>query len=1142
MNRPQWNKSAKKQGFALVISLLMMVMLTVLAVGLLSLSTISLRTASSGQLRQIAEANARLALTLALGDLQKSLGDDRRITADASILATGSQQSAQPRLVGVWDSATSEHLENPTSNDKIDYDRWKTDLFKTWLVSAKDEESVKELSFGESAASEDSIALFGEKRDGFDLQAEKLELEDQGNGSIAWAVVQEGDKAHISLPGEEVEEMNDILQAPRHPNLALSDVAEQPEEGWKERAAKVISLQQSILDSSYGVESGDVATLGSEYTTYSRGVIADVARGGLKTDLNLSFELDDGDFARSSWDGIENPFRNGSEEVPMHGQIRGGQPVYTTLKYGVVSNTQRFPVGGAPSFDMLRSHYRAYRHLYKTYGVATAFERPQVRKEWSSSMGAIYPAPRGSETAVTPVLDRMMYLLNLWADSSGTPWLVITPVITLWNPNNVAIESEGYVAYPWVDIPIYLNFTIRSRGVVKETNGTYLSHLIGSGRAQQGEGRQVDPYFFCNLTADGSGNTNTPIRLEPGEVRIFVPSDTQPRLYERLADEKTRTWDMRPVDNIDQLKLGGGVGIDTTLGMSAGPTSKLRTSDTLECRFTFQPNIYHYFTTLEDSSRIKDPTSKGSVINEVQLYKGSAESSFLSTRYSHRTGSPPKLVGVLETYHRTALQPGQEADIVHSVNTRQRYINSAVSGSKFLAGPHYNSSMRQGTTLAGLGLETSADGKRAFYGANNSASEGRDRLVLFDVPRQPPLSLASFQNADLSDTAFSPSNQFGNSWASPYVDRDSVGRLVRSTSTGDRIYPGGLGIYDNSWLQNEALWDGYFMSSISPTVEQRTSSGSPDVYNSSQVNETSTIKQVVNEWVDNPWEKSLRNSRLVLHEGNTPKEEVKERLTGNAGGIYAAAHLMVDGAFNVNSTHVGAWKAMLASLRGESFETTQDGGGVSVHNSGDKTAAPRLTTPAGIAEDEWEGFRELSDGDIEKLAEEIVVEVKERGPFQSLAEFVNRRVSDGDLGLKGALQAAIDRTGLNDSMHLTTYDTSSFFAPGNIPDANTGVGLAGWLTQADLLGPLASVITVRSDTFRIRGYGEAHDADGNVVARATCEALVQRVPEWIDPADESIVHPDDLSSDINKTFGRRFEIISFRMLSSKEMPSKKTSV
>jgi hypothetical protein len=52
----------------------------------------------------------------------------------------------------------------------------------------------------------------------------------------------------------------------------------------------------------------------------------------------------------------------------------------------------------------------------------------------------------------------------------------------------------------------------------------------------------------------------------------------------------------------------------------------------------------------------------------------------------------------------------------------------------------------------------------------------------------------------------------------------------------------------------------------------------------------------------------------------------------------------------------------------------------------------------------------LSDTEIDELAAAIVRQVKLRGPFLSLSEFVNRRLdpSDTALSAKGALQAALD--------------------------------------------------------------------------------------------------------------------------------------
>ena len=170
-----------------------------------------------------------------------------------------------------------------------------------------------------------------------------------------------------------------------------------------------------------------------------------------------------------------------------------------------------------------------------------------------------------------------------------------------------------------------------------------------------------------------------------------------------------------------------------------------------------------------------------------------------------------------------------------------------------------------------------------------------------------------------------------------------------------------------------------------------------------------------------------------------------------------------------------------------------------------------------------------------------------------MADFVNRRpgASTSAYQLKGLLQAAIDSTTINgtagsklsdpaDLTQLQTMDAKfdPYFkltdvkAAGSIPRAAC---LPGYLTQADLLQQLGPILSARSDTFRVRTYGEVvNPATTSIVSRAWCEAIVQRLPEYINPTADAPEGIPAVGSD-NATFGRRFKIISFRWLSPSDL-------
>jgi hypothetical protein len=203
---------------------------------------------------------------------------------------------------------------------------------------------------------------------------------------------------------------------------------------------------------------------------------------------------------------------------------------------------------------------------------------------------------------------------------------------------------------------------------------------------------------------------------------------------------------------------------------------------------------------------------------------------------------------------------------------------------------------------------------------------------------------------------------------------------------------------------------------------------------------------------------------------------------------------------------------------------------------------------------DWNGYRELTETELENLVVKIVAEVRERGPFLSMSEFVNRQV--GPLGprtLCGALDAAITGSGINEKKNAVSPD--SFLAQVPItatdlsdtklynyktPEATTGnpaAGAPGWVNQGDLLRILEPAATVRSGTFVIRVCGEAWDPAGKVTARAYAEAVVQRMPEYVDPVDRPSLnaYTGPTAAKTNKTFGRRINVVSFRWLSTNEI-------
>jgi hypothetical protein len=282
-----------------------------------------------------------------------------------------------------------------------------------------------------------------------------------------------------------------------------------------------------------------------------------------------------------------------------------------------------------------------------------------------------------------------------------------------------------------------------------------------------------------------------------------------------------------------------------------------------------------------------------------------------------------------------------------------------------------------------------------------------------------------------------------------------------------------------------------------------------------------------------------------------------------------ASRLEVEGMFNVNSTSVKAWRALLGHARNQRMPYYNNSGDMVLSDPTD-FAASRTTVASDVeagkngssgnfpGASEYSGYRVFTEEMLDELAEEMVNQIRKRGPFLSLSEFVNRQLTsdDRELALAGAVQSALNVLAAKNHPDINPYSElqassknaglSVLSAAGKaagsdytfFPEASEGkssYGLPGWPRQADILRPLAPILSARDDTFTIRAYGDARDASGKIIARATCEAIVRRGREFVSPDEDTpdIIGPPTATA--NQEFGRRFHIISFRWLSASEI-------
>ncbi|MCU0752481.1 MAG: hypothetical protein MUC40_05560 [Akkermansiaceae bacterium] len=706
-------------------------------------------------------------------------------------------------------------------------------------------------------------------------------------------------------------------------------------------------------------------------------------------------------------------------------------------------------------------------------------------------------------------------------------FLVADPVFTIWNPFDVCLHvpKSAFATFKSWAIPYDLNLNLENgpqgsrtsfTRSIKQLSNDRLFFFYGQlGRGQNlvlrpGEVQVIAQGFGDTIRNPGKGSWQFDGKLGwefASGYAYPIPYETNPDM---MNGSQKITYSMTPnaiksdagmflwsynigelVDSSGTTKYVGSFNIDLVYS---------RLQDETPISANAFPNIF--------PSLPRDPSAANTI---AQLENNKWPICVFT--YGLRTESDPLFAGNQNPGTRFTGRAMLRANDTSVAQDLYNLDPDIVRASPLQVG------MRRVNSLNDRIVDCDASGL-GYYGAEYWADGGVSYVITRSVPRVPIHSLGALQHGAAEGAKFgqargerswflqpSISHAISNSFAPSFIGPGEVrGQLANRPAA------------DHSYLVNLALWDDYFHSSVTPrTTSAHRNSATAWSEQKERLEKFLAIGNNNFEPLPNermrPWTSDPLQTLRAIFPSNNPAPDAARRIASN---------LMVDGMFNVNSTSVEAWKGFLSGLKGAKVPVSATPGLDTNPKLVDtkETPVPSLLLPgAGKIDentlgdtadpDQWLGFRTLSDEQIEELAEAVVKQVRLRGPFLSIADFINRRPgNDKDLALSGPLQSALDDkdVSINEAFRqgqrgLGVAEAADQGHP--FPEAEAGakaVGAPGYVKQGDLLTPLGPLVNVRGDTFVVRAYGDARDPSGTkILARAWCEAVVQRVPDYVDP-------------------------------------------
>jgi hypothetical protein len=817
-----------------------------------------------------ARANARLGLHIALAELQAAAGPDQRSVARAGLMVKHDGVSGPgtpfPEVINALDSRS---FWTGVSHSDGSSNIGSTNKPVIWLVSGLNpgltsEEQLNSVS--SQPVNLNPVDLITVRQDvnpnsapAITLRAGRVDILAPDNslrGRYAWVIDDESQKAKLATVSD-ISNSNSITgmaaQSTVLPGLAdlRSVTALNSSQADLLRATR---LQDVLIN-----HPGDANVVNSrffDYTLNGFGVLADTRNGGLKRDLTAAYE-NPAVFSHLFPNQTRPPYitidqdkfdDTAAQDLRNNGYIHHGIfRDYYNLKDRVgAGNSIRMNVIDKATIDnnasvtgmrtgTLGPHQMNYRnHPYGEFDI------------WS---GTGNPSDAGAHNPITPVLAYMQQ--NVWIEAvdivynigGDNPFMNYSQLWTgVYNPYNVSLEISSINGTRG---PMFRGFLMPRAIPVNRTDGSVA--LISAGTSENYRIINNRRWIFAN----------EPTVLAPGNTQVFGFDSSLSMQQARGGSQGRFTKNIASSVNEAAFvpralpQPGGGVEypIDLLVEMSFIDSSNMNnptatwngpslawglpaTTNDSNPQIHSGHEIAQVFYVPFSADRIRQDsyTIEGHAIDKSSFFNtvDSPGVEFYRTNlfWSDIQGRMfPSDEAVYEFRLRITNEPSSQGRIRPLIDSNIRAIWNNPKWDTGLGlnsiGTHTISTNKSDDPTAssvdvfnnGSPLQGITGGNEAFLSYGNSQDvQGSQQVILFDIPRQPLVSIGQLQHAAAGRFSYEPSYIVGNSYANIRLPlhawfRTDASDTYSSQHNGIFGITGNFSLFDASYLVNEALFD-----------------------------------------------------------------------------------------------------------------------------------------------------------------------------------------------------------------------------------------------------------------------------------------------------------------------------------------------